>query len=148
MMLAILECHLGSDEKLELLAMLGVSRVEVDTALSAPGLQKMPWVSEMNRLCKAGWNALALMAGDARVTLKDTDAAKPTVLHAERMWAKGSGKVLCVAEREIPQLRFQRVDEQTFEAAGRFCYALDPDWLVKHTAGIPVAQQHPQAPPA
>ncbi|MDF2465449.1 MAG: hypothetical protein K0Q43_3684 [Ramlibacter sp.] len=139
MILAILECHRGADEKLELLAMLGVSRVEVDTALSALELQKMPWVSEMNRLWKAGWDALALMAGDARVTLKDTAAAKPAVLHAERMWTKGSGKVLCVADREIPQLRFQRVDEQTFEAAGRFCYALDPDWLVKHTAGIPVA---------
>jgi hypothetical protein len=139
MMLAILECHRGADEKLELLAMLGVSRVDVDTALSAPALQKVPWVSEMNRLCKAGWDALALLAGDARVTLKDTDAAKPTVLHAERMWTKGSGKLLCSAGREIRELRFQRVDEQAFESAGRFCYALDPDWLVKYTAGMPVA---------
>jgi hypothetical protein len=87
------------------------------------------------------------MAGDARVTLKDTDAAKPTVLHAERMWTKGSGKVLCVADREIRELKFQRVDEHKLETAERFFYALYPDWLVKHTASQPAARQDPQAPP-
>lgn len=133
MWLAILECHLGSDEKLELLAMLGVSRVEIDTALSMPELQRTPLVSEMNRLWKAGWEALALMAGDARVALKDAAGAKPTVLRAERMWTKGSGLVLCSAAREIPQLRFHGVSQNGLEAEGRLCYALAPDWLVKHT---------------
>jgi len=140
MMLAILECRLGPDEKLELMAMLGVSNVEVDAALSMPELQRMPLVSEMRRLWKAGWEALALMADDARVTLKDTADATPTVLRAERMWTKGSGQVLCAAEEEIPQLRFQRVDEPDLEAEGQLCYAVEPGWLVKHPASTSLVQ--------
>jgi hypothetical protein len=89
MMLAILECRLGPDEKLELMAMLGVSNVEVD---------------------------------------------------AERMWTKGSGQVLCSAEEEIPQLRFQRVDEPDLEAEGQLCYAVEPGWLVKHPASTSLVQ--------
>lgn len=60
--------------------------------------------------------------------------------------AKAQAK--CSVQRGgIPQLRFHRVEEPDLEAAGLFCYAVEPGWLVKHPASTSVAQGDPEALP-
>lgn len=134
MMQSILESSVEPEEKLELLAALGVSREDVETALAMPHMQKMPWVKYVSGQVKIGWEGLALLTDDRRVTLKDIPGTERYVLVAERMWTRGTGEVLCSADREIPQLKFHRIprhERADDEVDGRFRYTIPPDWLVK-----------------
>lgn len=136
MMLAVIESGVAHNEKLELVAAFEVSQEEIDAAFSSPALLCLPQLHKIKALWQDCWEAMALLGGDARVTLKSSSEPIPVVMRAERMWTRGSGQVLCSSSRELPHLDWRRIPDDNPRAAGRFFYALDPGWLKPEPAAV------------